>query len=213
MRTIALLAPFIGALIINRESAAIYASGASMPVYLQLAGALLWYAFLVAGIWIVGRQLGQWLPGKLLIIGYLCDMARRFEQKIKHSDSGKPTDLSRFVDMSRYKLLPMLLGYSLAPSGFWVNVEILRRRRCNTAVAVAWLAPCNAVSYKVYFAGMSILAMVGMDVVFAFLSEKIILPLIIVAIVVLAIDLLWYVVRRFDDWCRIIYVRLPVLAR
>lgn len=213
MRTIAMLAPFIGALIINRESAAIYASGVSMPVYLQLAGALLWYAILVAGIWIVGRQLGRWLPGRLVIVEYLCDLLRHLEQKIKHGSSKKPTDLSRFVDMSWYKLLPMLLGYSLAPSGFWINVEILRRRRCNTAVAVAWLAPCNALSYKAYFAGMSLLAMVGMDVVFTFLSEQIILPLIIVVIVVLAIDLLWYMVRRFDDWCRIIYVRLPILAR
>lgn len=213
MRTIAMLAPFIGALIINRESAAIYASGVSMPVYLQLVGALLWYAILVAGIWIVGRQLGRWLPGRLVIVEYLCDLLRRLEQKIKHGNSKNPTDLSRFVDMPWYKLLPMLLGYSLAPSGFWINVEILRRRRCNTAVAVAWLAPCNAISYKVYFAGMSLLAMVGMDVVFTFLSEQIILPLIIVVIVVLAIDLLWYMVRRFDDWCRIIYVRLPILAR
>lgn len=213
MRALAHLAPFIGALIINREAAAIYASGEEMPAYLQLLGALLWYGFFVAIIWLAGQRLARWLPGKLLVIERLRGLVEWCGQRIKLFMRVKPkqsTDLSRFEQMPRHKLLPVLLIYSLAPSGFWINVEILRRRKCSTTAAVVWLAPLNALSYKVYFAGMSVLAMIGLDVLFIYLSESVIPYLIIGGLVILVIDGLWYAARHFDDWCINLYVQARV---
>jgi len=207
LRTFAHLVPFIGALMANRESAAIYASGSGMPTALQLFGALIWYAVLVAGIWMFGQRFGRWYPGRLLIIEWLRCRAQR------HKSSTKPTDRSGIANLPRHRLLPILLGCSLLPSGFWPNVEIVRQRRCSTVAAVAWLAPCNALSYKIYFLGMSVLAIAGLDVVFTFLSQQVIPPLLKMAAVILVADLAWYGVRRFDDWCVLLYVRARFATR
>jgi hypothetical protein len=108
------------------------------------------------------------------------------------------------------KLMPTLFGLSLIPSGFWLNVDILRRRGTGTVCAVAWLAPCNALSYKAWFYLISLLKVVGLTWVLMGLS-KVVTVMVVAAGAAIAIDLVRLMYVQTHTWRSFVWQRLKPL--
>jgi hypothetical protein len=136
---------FLIALALGREHAAVYANSSGLPGVAQLVLATVYYAVLVALVWQAGHLVRRMVEKHLT---FTTSIVRRIT-KLKHGTSKDHTSDRHLLPTHR--LLPILCGLAMLPSGFWLNVAILQRRGATTKDAIIWLAPSNAATFMIYF--------------------------------------------------------------